>query len=96
MSAVIRYTIDTEHCAPTLVGRYFDGYSITSKLGFWRGKSERSVSIVILATESDRDKVLTLARDIREQYRQQEVWITSEPVTLTRITIDATLEGLPT
>lgn len=89
MTTTIRYSLKTEHCSPSLVAKYFDGFELVKGEGYWQGKRENSVSINILGTDTDLEKVLTLARNIREQYQQQEVWITSEPVTLTRVTIDA-------
>lgn len=92
---VIRYRIHTEHVAPSLVTRAgFEGFSILACRGYWQGKAEQSHVVEILGTDADLDKVLTLARAIREQYRQQEVWITSETVNLRRVTIDSVLEGL--
>lgn len=85
--APIRYTLKTEHCSSTLVAKYFDGFELTRGEGFWQGKREDCVSISILGTEADVEKITNLARDIREQYRQDEVWITSEPVILTRVVI---------
>ncbi len=94
MNEVIRYRIHTEHVAPTLVARAgFDGFSILQCRGYWQGKAEQSHVIEILAAESDRDKVTALAQTIREQYRQAEVWITVESVSLLRVTIDAIKEG---
>ncbi len=90
---VIRYTLITQHCAPAIVARYFDGFTLIKGQGYWQGKGEDSVSIIVLGTDSDLDKVLTLARTIRTHYNQQEVWLTSEPVNLRRVTIDATHEG---
>ena len=91
---VVRYRLHTEHLAPSLVARYFAGFTLVRTQGYYGGKAESSVIIEIIGTEDDASKVQTLARDIREQYRQTEVWITSEEITLTRVTIDATLEGL--
>ncbi len=90
----IRYRIHTEHVAPSLIARYFAGFSIVRAQGYYGGKAETSVIVEIIGTETDAAKVQTLARDIREQYRQTEVWIASEPITLHRVTIDATTEGL--
>lgn len=92
--STIRYTIKTQHCAPTLVAKLFDGFEIVKGIGFWKGKPETCVSIAILGTEDDRPKVLTLARQIREQYRQEEVWVTAESVTLIRVSIDKAEEGI--
>lgn len=94
MGNVIRYRLHTEHIAPTLVTRYFDGFSIVKAHGYYKGKSEASVIVEIIGTLADADKVRALAHDIREQYRQAEVWITTEEVSLTRVTIDAVKEGL--
>ncbi len=94
MNEVIRYRIHTEHVAPTLVSKDFAGFSILQVRGYWKGKAEASHVIEILGTPADRAKVLALAQTIREQYRQTEVWITVEAVSLLRVTIDAIREGL--
>lgn len=94
MEVVTRYRLYTEHLAPTIVSRHFDGFTMSSARGYWQGKAEQSVCVEIIGRPEDRPKVETLAREIREQYRQAEVWITSEPVTLTRVTIDAVKQGL--
>lgn len=91
---VIRYRLHTEHVAPTLIARYFDGFTLVNAMGFYKGESESSIVIEIIGSVADAPKVRTLAQDIREQYRQQEVWITTEEVSLTRVTIDAIKEGL--
>lgn len=94
MSAVIRYRIHCEHVAPTLVTRAgFEGFSIVACRGYWQGKAEASHVIEIIGNDSDREKVVSLAATIREQYRQTEVWITIEPVALLRVTIDSVREG---
>jgi hypothetical protein len=91
---VIRYRVHTEHVSPALVGRYFEGFTILDAAGFYKGKPESSKVIEVLGTAEDLDKVKALALDIREQYRQAEVWITSEPVNLLRVSIDAIREGI--
>ncbi len=94
MSEVIRYRLHTAHVSPVLVARAgFEGFSIIACSGFWKGKAEASYVVEIIATEAERAKVLTLAATIREQYRQTEVWITVETVSLLRVTIDAVKEG---
>ncbi len=93
MNEVIRYRIHTEHVAPTLVSKDFAGFSILQVRGYWKGKAEASHVVEILGTPEDRAKVLALAQTIREQYRQTEVWITVEAVSLLRVTIDAVNEG---
>ena len=90
---VIRYRILTEHVSPALIARYFDGFSLLKGQGFYKGKGESTTIIEIIGTVDDGVKVRTLAADIREQYRQAEVWITTEEVTLTRVTIDAVKDG---
>lgn len=91
---VIRYRVHCEHVAPALVTRAgFQGFSITACRGYWQGKAEQSHVVEILGEAADKAKVLTLAAIIREQYRQTEVWITSESVELLRVTIDAVKEG---
>lgn len=94
MSDIIRYRLHTEHLSPTLVARYFDGFTILKGQGFYKGKSEDSAIVEIIGTLEDAAKVTTLAKDIREQYRQAEVWITSEAISLLRVTIDAVKDGL--
>jgi hypothetical protein len=91
---VIRYRLHTEHVSPVLVAKYFDGFTIINGRGYYQGKGESSVAIEIIGTIDDAAKVTTLARDIREQYRQTEVWITTEEISLTRVTIDAEKQGL--
>lgn len=90
---VIRYRIHTEHVAPAIIGRYFDGFTILKGQGVYKGKAENTVIIEILGTADDGPKVRSLAADIREQYRQAEVWITTEEVNLIRVTIDAVKDG---
>ena len=93
----IRYTLKTEHCAPTLVTQYFDGFELVRGEGYWRGKQESSISIVILADESDlvaHGKVFRLAEVIRQQYKQAEVWVTQERVLLHRVLPDSIQEGI--
>ena len=91
---IIRYRIHTEHVSPAIVSRHFDGFSILPNVrGFYKGKAENAVIVEILGTADDGAKVRSLAAEIREQYRQQEVWITTEEVSLTRVTIDAIQEG---
>jgi hypothetical protein len=91
---VIRYRIHTEHVSPALISRYFEGFSVLAAEGFYKGKAESSKVIEIIGSLSDADKVKALALDIREQYRQAEVWITTEEINLLRVAIDATREGL--
>lgn len=83
-----KYTIHTQHVAPTLVSTLFDGFTIYKGVGYWKGKAEDSTTVVILAENSDRARIVELARRIRERYRQEEVWITVEDVSLIRVSID--------
>lgn len=95
--SVIRYRLHTEHVSPVLVGKYFEGFTLLAAgRSHWKGKSENSVVVEIIGTPADAAKVTTLAREIREQYRQNEIWITAEEVSLTRVTIDAAREGFET
>jgi hypothetical protein len=93
-SNVIRYTVHTQHCAPAIVSRYFEGYTLIRCQGLWRGKAEDSVQVVIIGDDATLSNVLSLAQTIRTHYNQDEVWVTSETVNLRRVTIDATKEGL--
>lgn len=97
-TTTIRYTLKTEHCASTLVAQYFDGFELVRGEGYWQGKQESSISIVILADETDHvahRKVFQLAEAIRVQYKQAEVWITQERVLLHRVVgSDGIREGL--
>lgn len=94
MANVIRYRVHCEHVAPALVTRAgFQGFSITACRGYWQGKAEQSHIVEILGEVEDNARVLTLAAVIREQYRQTEVWVTSEIVTLQRVTIDSVKDG---
>lgn len=90
---VIRYRIHTEHVAPSLIAKYFEGFSIIKSEGYYKGVGELSVIIEILGGKHDLLTVITLAQVIRERYQQDEVWITAEEVSVTRVSIDAVKEG---
>jgi len=64
-----------------LVNRYFDGATINYGHGLWKGETEISATITILARHADLQTVVNLAGDIKHVTGQQSVIVTAEPVT---------------
>ena len=67
------------------VANHFDAFSVTDGIGFWNGHKEASLVIERIGPESDRDAVHTVAETIARYLNQAEVWVSEEPVVLTRI-----------
>lgn len=85
----IRYRIYTERKEnlSEIVGRYFDGFTLFEGLGFWKGKPEKSTTVIeILATPSRKRKIHNVARDILRENKQESVIVTSESIRGTSIT----------
>jgi len=90
------YTLYTE-AVPDLdlkdyIGRYFDGYTVTSAIGVYQGQTEPTTVITIVAPLSDMQKVMDLAGDIRVAGKQQSVLVTWGTVTRFDIT-EASVRG---
>lgn len=74
----ILYRIYTEHKAnlPAIVARYFDGATIYQTIGLWQGQTEIGAVVDIIARPSDRARMVSLARDIRDTNGQTSVLLT--------------------
>ena len=62
-----------------------DAFNITDGIGAWGGKQEPSLVIEYIGEEHERDRVIVLAETITRLLDQAEVWVSEEPVMLTRI-----------
>ena len=62
-----------------------DAYSITDGIGAWRGKQEPSLVIEYIGEDHERVRVQSIAHTIARYLNQEEVWVSEEPITLTRI-----------
>ena len=62
-----------------------DAYSITDGIGAWMGKQEPSLTIEYVGEEHERQRVIAVAEIITRYLSQAEVWVSEEPITLTRI-----------
>ena len=87
MTQAIIYCIRTEDRPnlAALVGELFDGFTIYTGIGYWRGVSEGAACIEIIASLEDAYKVDTLAGRIRSTNRQESIYVTSTPTTLTDV-----------
>lgn len=106
MSHRVLYRIHTENKPNlwALVGAYFDGFNILVGTGFWKNEREESATIEIMCDVEDRGRVFEAARSIREINRQEVVYVSAMPITLTEVhapfpinvvsgTVDAALLG---
>ena len=57
----------------SLVGRYFEGATISYGVGFYEGVAEPSATIIVYGTEADLDRIFWLAADIKQENQQQAV-----------------------
>ncbi len=56
---------------------YFDGFSIISGIGFWKGQREYNTTIELIGDYPDKSKVLKLAAEIKILGNQESVLITT-------------------
>jgi hypothetical protein len=89
---MVRYTIRTEdkpdkrRDVQILVGKVFDGATFLYGDGLWKGWTERSMVIEIVAYGESRDLVYKLAEAIRALLDQEAVmveWVPVETMVLT-------------
>ncbi len=59
----------------TVVGMYYDGFTILSGRGYWKGTAENSLVIEIVAEEEDAPKILALAENIKIKNGQESVLV---------------------
>lgn len=64
------------------VTKVFDGFTILTGRGYWRGISEPCLVIEVIGVANDLDAVLRIADRIKEQNEQDSVAITESPVRL--------------
>ena len=64
-----------------------DAYSITDGIGAWKGKQEPSLVIEYIGKDNERErtKLHVVAEVIAKYLNQEEVWVSEEPIVLTRI-----------
>ena len=58
-----------------LISKYFDGFTILSGFGFWKGERESSLIIEITGDYADKSKVLKLAAEIKILNKQESVLV---------------------
>lgn len=63
----------------------FPNTTFTQSMGVYKGVPEEGLIITIIAPETDRSTVLSLARDIKEMNKQNSVLVVETPVTYTLI-----------
>ena len=87
----IVYTIETEHYSnlARIINRYFDGFNIQVGTGYYRGQSECSATIRIVATRAQLQAVMNLCGDIRYINKQESIILTYAPVTRLDVTCEA-------
>jgi len=67
------------------VANALDAFSITDGLGAWRGKQEPSLTIEYIGEDHERERIHVIANTIARYLNQEEIWVSEEPITLTRI-----------
>lgn len=82
----VRYRIYTEDLPwfdiDKTLKKYFSGYTVTCARGVYLGEKEPSLVIEYIGMPFDVGVVREAAREIKETNKQDEVWITFEPVML--------------
>ncbi len=65
--------------------RWFSGYTLTRANGVWEGKSEVAYVITVICEHESGAIVAALARELKEEFGQSSVLVTSTPVTMSLI-----------
>ncbi|MBW8002570.1 MAG: DUF3574 domain-containing protein [Planctomycetes bacterium] len=55
------------------VSKFFDGFSITEQIGYWKGEQEKSLNIMIVGRYSDSRKIDRIASAIQNFNDQESV-----------------------
>ncbi len=72
------YTEDkNEQGIVNLTSNVFSGFTLYKTKGYWQGQAENSIVIEVVSTEQDREKVVSLAKDIKELNKQESVLVNS-------------------
>ena len=73
----LHYTIYTENKNPegvvAILNQYFDGYTVLRGMGYWKGKPESS--LIVLIVEDNAEKVQRAAEDIKSLNEQEAILI---------------------
>jgi len=72
------YTEDMPNLA-SIVTQYFDGATIYSARGIWRGTSEASAVVEIIAPSTARQQVIALAKHIKAANHQTAIMVDERP-----------------
>lgn len=71
------YNIFTEDIKPKtvqkIVSKYFDGFTISKNIGFWKGQKEKSIKIEIILPGRHLTKIRNLAKEIKIALNQEAV-----------------------
>lgn len=71
------YRISTEDLnrsgIEAIISQYFDGFRVVSDSGYWKGASEDSLTIDIVAEEYEQPLIEKIARKIKEVNHQESV-----------------------
>jgi|SRR6185369_2954673 len=67
------------------VAASLDAFGAVDGVGWWNGLKERSLVIEYIGEDSERDRIHVIANMIARYLNQEEVWVSEEPITLTRI-----------
>ena len=76
------YRIYTEHKNLDSVvhqaNQRFEGFTVLSGVGYWKGKAEPALIIEVVAPEEDRELVVDLALSIKRTNAQEAVLLTTQ------------------
>ena len=59
----------------SLVGKYFEGFSLFTSKGFWKGIEENSLTIEVISESKIMDAIKELARAIKDLNSQDAVLV---------------------
>lgn len=77
------YKIYTEDKNPKRITEFIDevgidGYTVYSTYGVWKGKAEKSIVIEFVGNVELKEKVMKIARFVKEHNEQEYVMVTEE------------------
>lgn len=78
---VFRLYTETLPSLDYIVPAYFDGFSMITGLGFWKGKAENCTIIEIIT--NNRATIANLVNDIKISNRQESVMVLEFPALVT-------------
>ena len=89
----VKYTLLVENITSKLnevekkVLDFFDGATFYFGKGIFQGTKENNLTIVVIATKGEENRFMAMAEEIRALLSQVEVWVTTEPIALTILSI---------